>query len=385
MPFRNLAENGNIGTLDSSNSSSAILAAGATFTGGWTPVEYFSALTIAVKTDKDGTIYADFSTDATNVDSTLTYTTLGTNGGDVHRLSITRRFFRVRFTNTSATDQTYFRLQVLLGTQVNLSSPLNTVIQQDSDATVVRNIDFEFDIAAGRTQGITVVNKFGRNPSISSNSTPEDVWGGGSVYTGFPTGAAETVQIFSSSADDASAGTGTRTVQIIGLDANYAVQTETLTLNGTTPVVSSGLYTRVHTASARSAGASNQAFNAGEITVRHSSSTANIFQVIEAGTNQSYSCGYTIPAGFTGYIRTLHGSIQGGTSSALDASLWIRVFGQPPRLRRPFVIPFGTELEDTIYGGIPCTEKTDIHIRVTASSGNSIKVAAGYDLILVQN
>ena len=48
--------------------------------------------------------------------------------------------------------------------------------------------------------------------------------------------AASLLQVSSGSANDTAAGTGARTVTIVGLDANYNVISETLTMNGVTPV-----------------------------------------------------------------------------------------------------------------------------------------------------
>lgn len=75
-------------------------------------------------------------------------------------------------------------------------------------------------IALGAIEGYTHLRKFGRNTEIDTATDPEDVWGGGGLYTGFPTGAADTVDIVSASADDTAAGSGTQTLLIKGLDEN---------------------------------------------------------------------------------------------------------------------------------------------------------------------
>lgn len=364
------------------NGTTAALASSATYTGTWEDVSHYSTLVISVRTDQAGTLFCDFSPDGTNSDSTLTFS-ISSTVGELHRLSISRKWFRIRITNTSASPQTYCRAQVLLGVSTPLlTSPLNSTVQQDSDAIIVRAVDFEFDVAASRAQGMSIVNKFGRNTDVDSGTVPEDIWEGGGVYTGWAT-AAETLQVFSSSAADASAGTGARTLRIMGLDANYVAQNETVTLNGTTPVTTTNTFIRVHSASVQSAGSGG--VNAGTLTVRQSTTTTNIFLLLQIGVNQSNSSAYTIPAGQTGYMRKLHGSIRGGTSSALDAGIWTRSFGGVFRQRRPFVIAYGTQFIDEIYGGLVFTEKSDIILRITASNGNNLDVVGGYDLLLVDN
>lgn len=53
------------------------------------------------------------------------------------------------------------------------------------------------------------------------------------------------LDLTSSSANDAAAGTGARTVKVYGLDANYKFATETVTLNGQTAVTTTGTFYRV--------------------------------------------------------------------------------------------------------------------------------------------
>lgn len=77
------------------------------------------------------------------------------------------------------------------------------------------------------------VNLTGYQPSGST--TASTVWSGGSTsYVQLTTGTA--LEVVSSSASDAAAGTGARTVKIEGLDGSYVPFSETVTLNGTTAV-----------------------------------------------------------------------------------------------------------------------------------------------------
>jgi len=74
------------------------------------------------------------------------------------------------------------------------------------------------------------------------------------------------VAVLSSSVLDTSAGTGARTINVMGLDANYVLQSEIVTLNGVTPVNTVNTFIRVHSASIQTAGSGG--VNAGTITVR---------------------------------------------------------------------------------------------------------------------
>lgn len=209
------------------------------------------------------------------------------------------------------------------------------------------------------------------------------MWGAGGIYTGFPTGSAEKLSIVSTSTSDTSNGVGARTVNMIGLDSNWNQISETVTLNGTTPVTSSNSFLRMHTMFVTTAGSSE--FNVGTITANHVTTTTNVFNTIEIGINQSQNAAFTVPAGKTGYVRKIHGGIRGAASVAVSAWLYVRTSGSAPRLRRPLSVLTGGELEDTIYGGLRVPEKTDVNMRVTACSANNTEVCLGYDILIVDN
>ena len=69
--------------------------------------------------------------------------------------------------------------------------------------------------------------KFGKNPDVGN--TEETIWDAGGLYSW--QSAAESLEILSSEVADAAAGTGARTVTVKGLDSNYELLSETVTLN----------------------------------------------------------------------------------------------------------------------------------------------------------
>lgn len=134
--------NGNIvitGTPDTGNSSSSALNTGATFTGTGKDVSAYPSVVVAALTDQAGTLYIEFSPNNTNWDSSLSFSVTA-SVNEVHRITVTRQYFRVRFTNTSGSNQTYFRLQSLLGSQQSLTSALNSTVQTDADSLVTRSV-----------------------------------------------------------------------------------------------------------------------------------------------------------------------------------------------------------------------------------------------------
>lgn len=135
----------NKGFISINNSTITVLTAGSTFTGTGEDVSTYPTVTVAVKTDVASILYIDFSPDNTNWDSTLTYT-VAAGINEVHRLSVTRKYFRVRLMNNGASTQTYLRLQSIIGSQEALSAPLNLSTQLDADAINVRVNDYPLQV-----------------------------------------------------------------------------------------------------------------------------------------------------------------------------------------------------------------------------------------------
>lgn len=365
------------------NSTSTPLASSGTWTGEWTDVAQWDAVVLAVRTDAGGTMYADFSPDGTNADSTLTFE-VAANINEVHRITITRRWFRVRYVNDD-TAQTFMRLQCIAGGFQTLSAALNSTISLDADAIVTRSLPSILELGRGRFIGITKNNKSGRNGDIDTATVPEWIWENGGVYTGFPLGDPETLRVVSTDANDTAAGTGARSVRVTGLDENWLIQTETIPLNGTTPSTGSLLFRRVHTAFVSSTGNSNQAFNAGIITVSHSITTANVFLTIQPGRNQSNAAVYTVPDGKIGIKLGLKIEVDRANASSVAGFVWVREPGAPARYRRPFTASNTSRFEEEPYGGLTYPAKTDIGVVVTSCTANNTAVQASFDIILVDD
>lgn len=127
-----------VGIVEEANSTSTALGANEIFTGVAVDVSKYYAVTISCKSDQAGTLYVDFSVDGSNWDSTLTFP-FDANINEVHRLSISKQYFRIRIVNGS-TPQSYLRAQVLLGNQTALTSALNSTVQNDGDSIVSRSV-----------------------------------------------------------------------------------------------------------------------------------------------------------------------------------------------------------------------------------------------------
>ena len=365
-------------TSSTLNSTSAPLAGGATFTG---TAELNSAQDVMVscKTDADGILYAEFSIDNVNWDSSIPVTV---NAGinEFHTYSKGSRYFRIRYVNGSAA-QSYFRLGTYFGQYRQGTSGLSSSVQQDADAITARTISEETFTSEGKYTGRSIVHKFGRNPDVDA---AEDIWNGGGTYTGFPvSGSAETLSVFSSSANDTAAGTGARTVILYGLDSSYNEINETVTLNGTTPVATTNTFWRMHLGIVVTAGSSE--VNEGSITARHSTTTANVFMVMPIGYSFAAICCYTIPAGYTGYIKKYRASMLDNTTNQALMAGWYRGFGEAAKTIRPFTINTTNGSMTEVYGAIPLPEKTDLKMRCMSVINANADITASFDIVLVKN
>lgn len=360
------------------NATTTPLNDGATYTGTSENVIGFSSIVVTVKTDQNGLLYIDFSPDGTNWDSTLSFViTASTN--EVHRITVSRSYYRIRILNNSGSNQTFLRAQVLIGSHTALTSPLNGTIQADSDATIGRVFGEEFLIGGGYVSGYSIVNKFGVNADVDTATVPEDIWNGGGVYTGFPLTAPEELQVFSSSASDV----GTLTIYYLATNTSTAYSTTTVTLNGTTAVNTGVTAYRVNRATYDSG--DDTTFNIGTITVRHRTTTANVFCALPIGKSQTNVAAYTIPYGMTGKLVRVYSHLNSATSGSYEGDIWVREFGASPRLRFPFNGASSVRFSEKPYGGITLPAMTDFTMRIISVTANNLDITGGFDLILIKN
>jgi len=158
-----------------------------------------------------------------------------------------------------------------------------------------RPLDFLQTVALGRLPGWTSVFITGYNPDIDLATDPEDVWMGGGLYP-FLT-VASLLEIVSSSASDADAGIGARTVLVQGLNSSYLEINETVILNGVTPVALVNTYIRINSCIVTAVGSTLG--NVGTITLRvpgPGSTLAMIGLTNGLGHNRAKQAIYTVPA-----------------------------------------------------------------------------------------
>lgn len=308
--------------ISTDNASTTLITNGNNYTGTWEKVGAYSDVVVAVKTDQDGYFEVQFSPDGSNVDSTLTRYYRTDQIEAPHRFTITRDYFRVIFYNNSGSDQTYFRLQCSVGQKTPLNVPLDGTVSQDYDATVVRPTHFPYEVAEGLRQGYTTWNKWGYNADIDTGVT-ETVWSVGGTWT--PIVTARTLSVVSTStADDGSpAGTGANTVIIYGVDANWNEQTVTVTMDGTTPVVTTETWLGVNRMVVGSAGTGLT--NAGTITAT-ATTEATVQAEIPTGAGTTQHGFFFVPANHQALMDWLYITLTkntGGTQPTVVTKMWV--------------------------------------------------------------
>lgn len=346
------------GQVDESNTTSTPLNASQSFTGQWVDVSAYPSVVVAIYADQAGDAIIQFSPNASNVDSQINIG-FSANTNEVHRITITRKFFRLVINNTSLSNQTYLRAQVLLGSQTQLSSLLNAVVQKDSDALIVRPMDFNLLCAQNLYESLSTTIKDGINSTIATGTVPEDLWSVGGVYSGFPTGAVE-------AAECVVAGADTGTVYYSYL----ASSTSTEYTQGSVAVAGAGTYPLGHNIYRCNfmyfVGSTT---NVGTITIRNTPTTANVFVRIEAGEGQSYCAAYTVPAGSSIFFDRAQGNVRGNTAAVTaDGFFWFRPLGESPRLRFPFSLQYGGLWFDDHDYLVRIPQQVDIMPRITTVS-----------------
>ena len=215
----------------------------------------------------------------------------------------------------------------------------------------------------------THVNKFGYNTAVGTNYEVLSDLGTDPLPT-----AAAAVSIVSSSADDTSGGTGAQTVEVQGLDANYNLQTSTVTMSGTSAVTTgSDEYLRVFRMRVLTAGTNET--NVGNITA--SISGTDIAR-ITADTGQTLMGIYTIPANHTGYLKKFQASISKNQEATVQFR--IKTFNNGAWQVKGQFGTFANTVEYDYIIPLHIPEKTDIQFR--AKAGATSEMGVVFDLLL---
>jgi len=233
---------------------------------------------------------------------------------------------------------------------------------------------FELQVSRGQVDGHTSLNIFGYSAAVGSTALGP-LWEGLTISGGayaYPSSAAQLVLVSDSASD-----TSALSVQIQGLDANYAPLVETIAMNGTTNVTTTNSFLRINLMT------TTNGLNVGNITAKISSTT---YAKIAAGIGQTQMSLYTVPKGYTFYLSY----IQADASIGFTSSNYMKyaeynkdnVSGEINLLNQT---TFVQSLNIPYSCPIAHTEKTDIQFQIIANTGSPFLANIYAGGILIKN
>lgn len=223
--------------------------------------------------------------------------------------------------------------------------------------------EFNLQVARGQIAGHSTVNIYGYQAAVAQTFIP--LWENATAYAYPP--SATVMNLAGSNGDTAS-------ILITGLNSLYELTTETVVLNGTTPVPTVNSYLRINSMSVSVGSATNPA---GVVTLKDLTNTT-IYAQINAGVGRTQAAIYTVPAGYTFYLSRvdLNTSLN-GNNFVTYRNRTASVTGVVTLTQQaPFAISYNAQR----VMPRPFVEKTDIQLQaLVASSTGAVSVSAeGY-------
>ncbi len=232
--------------------------------------------------------------------------------------------------------------------------------------------DWLTEVALGNISGAAGVNAFGHNAAVGTSA--EDLWIQGGTLTRMT--SAETMNIVSTDTDDdgSPVGDGARTVFIAGLDSAFDPISETITMNGTSNVLTSNSYIRVRKLVVLTAGLPTTTnTNLGIITAT-ASSASTVQATIAIGDGISQNVQYTVPNNKRSllYKVELNAFKNTGGNSGIKFDAVIT----PPSAASFIIVEKAMEtdqpeLEVFFTPPVPFVEKTDIKMTAVSTLSGS--------------
>ncbi len=245
-----------------------------------------------------------------------------------------------------------------------------------------RDRPFEQLVAEGAFPKYSVVEKFGENSDVDAG--PEDIWSQGGLYT-FST-TADITKISSSSSSD------TVDITMQGLDADWNLVTQTVTLEGQTEVDFSAVEGNVALIRCFRAWNSNGTDLVGTVYIYVDDTVSSgvpqtatkIRATIAVGAGQTEMCIYTIPAGYIGYFYGGYVAMSRSSRASASFTSRIRTYGGVFRVAsRVATVGLGASHWQYKYP-IPLAlpAKTDILLRCDDVEDANTGVSGGFTIVL---
>ena len=229
--------------------------------------------------------------------------------------------------------------------------------------------------------GFGEIHKFGAVPAMSVN-TEGTIWDENDTIYPWATidadGALTVTVVEPNNENNASTAENGATIEIQGLDDNYELQTETVTISGSS-ATTVNTYKRVFRAIFTAA----SGFDPNTKRILFKSGVTTVAKILE-GNGQTLMAIYTIPAGKTGYLMRL--DVTASDASTGEFKLMTREGGTGSFNLKHVAEVNGRggayQLEYPIPQQLP--EKTDLDARIITFANNG-RYTCTFDILLVDN
>lgn len=239
--------------------------------------------------------------------------------------------------------------------------------------------DFSTNVSLGRVSGMSVMDKFGRNPDIDTGTDPEDLWDRGGIWQAPSVACKHNIK--STDSNDHATGTGAQTEEVFGLTANYNIGTEIIALNGTNNVPTANLYIMIYRKIVRSAG-SNGA-NLGTLTAT-SQVDGTVTAQIAPGNNQTLMAIFQIPGDKTGLLSQYYGDVNESLGTGTVAfDLLVKPIGEVWQVKHHRGMKDRVPHKFTYPR--PIAPKSLVKLGNIIVSNNNSDVSGGFEILLVDN
>jgi len=242
----------------------------------------------------------------------------------------------------------------------------------DTVALPTRVLNDEALIAYARGKAVTeaevlnayLIDKSGATETLgTTTATMSTVWGGAGLYpwTTF-TGSGNKIYIKSVTNDPKVQG---KSVTIEGLDSNYDILIETVTLHATDTTIPVSTVNNFYRTNKMylTGNNTNSLPHDYDIELRYGSSVGTLIGKMNAPWGRGQNCFYTVPRGYEGFVLSINGN--SGKMDEITSSLWFHPYGGSWTLQKSFKFISGT-FDHNFRTPLRILEKSDIEIRAFA-------------------
>ena len=241
-------------------------------------------------------------------------------------------------------------------------------------AVLTRDVDRMpgLSIAIGDNPDQTFVQKYGFNEDLDAvtNGHEQTIWSAGGAYPWSALDTSQTLLVTSTSVTDVDIN-----ISIQGLNDNWELVTETVTLLGTDTATVPGLWRRVFRAYV-----DDVTPVTGEVVFVTGDTNAVVAEIM-LEEQQTLMAIYTVPAGYTAYLTCFESTVS--RNEDMLFRLRTREFGgvfRTQHVAQVYESPYRYSYD--VYK--PLAEKTDIEL-TGSPTNNNVSAHGAFDLILIKN